>query len=224
MRFDLPQGQSPDLPIPMRQTILFLFSTFLTTLGSGLAQSPGARFSDSIQQPPPGRSDLLGLVEISAGSANKYELDEATGLLQLDRVLGLPLVYPANYGMFPQTLAGDGDALDFLLLARFPIHPGTCVLVRPLGVLRMRDGEKDDQKIICVPALQVDASFGSIQDLPDLAPAELERIEAFFSLYKARPDGTNPVQLNGFGRIDEATFIITEARQSWQASNISRAP
>lgn len=208
----------------MRQTLFFLFSAFLTTLGSGVGQSSEARFSDGIQQPPPGYSDLLGLVEISAGSANKYELDEATGLLQLDRVLGLPLVYPANYGMFPQTLAGDGDALDFLLLSRNPLSPGTLVRISPVAVLRMLDAEQADAKIICVPASSVDATFATMNDLADLNPADLKRIEAFFSLYKTQADGTNPVQLDGFGPAAEAKALIKEARQLWQASQASTAP
>ena len=52
------------------------------------------------------------LIEIPKGCKAKYEVDKATGMLRLDRVLYTSTVYPANYGYIPNTLADDGDPLD----------------------------------------------------------------------------------------------------------------
>lgn len=41
----------------------------------------------------------------------KYEWDEKTNMLKLDRVLHGAAFYPHDYGFIPQTLCGDGDPL-----------------------------------------------------------------------------------------------------------------
>ena len=43
------------------------------------------------------------MIEIPRGSKVKYELDKASGLLFVDRVLYSSVVYPHNYGFIPQT-------------------------------------------------------------------------------------------------------------------------
>ena len=44
------------------------------------------------------------VIEIPRGSKVKYELDKASGLLKVDRVLYSSVVYPHNYGFIPQVL------------------------------------------------------------------------------------------------------------------------
>ncbi|MEZ4368958.1 MAG: inorganic diphosphatase, partial [Kofleriaceae bacterium] len=61
------------------------------------------------------------VIEVPAGSKNKYELDKRSGLLRLDRVLYSAVHYPANYGFIPRTYCDDGDALDVLVLAQEPV-------------------------------------------------------------------------------------------------------
>ena len=56
------------------------------------------------------------VIEIPRGSKVKYELDKATGLLYVDRILYSSVVYPHNYGFIPQTLCEDNDPLDVLVL------------------------------------------------------------------------------------------------------------
>lgn len=41
----------------------------------------------------------------------KYEWDQETNMLKLDRVLHGAAFYPHDYGFIPQTLCGDGDPL-----------------------------------------------------------------------------------------------------------------
>src|ERR1700683_4090903 len=84
-------------------------------------------------------SAFTAVVEIPLGSSNKYELDKASGLLKLDRVLHSAVFYPANYGFIPQTLADDGDPLDVLTPAAEPVYPLTLVTARPIGLMTMMD-------------------------------------------------------------------------------------
>ena len=162
------------------------------------------------QQPKAAPEEVLLAVEIPAGSMTKYEINEE-GLVFVDRFQSMPVAYPANYGSMPRTLAGDGDPLDALVLTREPLHPGVLVKFRPIGVLRMLDDGKHDEKIIGVPTDKVDATYAGIRDLTDLPQIERDRIEAFFRVYKDLPKGRNPVQLNGYGDAKEAKALIRES-------------
>src|SRR5215213_11945859 len=88
------------------------------------------------------------VIEIPRGSRNKYEIDDATGRVFLDRRLFTATVYPADYGFIPDTLGEDGDALDALVLLEDPVYPGVWVEARPVGVLYMRDEAGEDAKLI----------------------------------------------------------------------------
>ncbi|MCS6850207.1 MAG: inorganic diphosphatase [Gemmataceae bacterium] len=121
-------------------------------------------------------------IEIPARSSVKYELDKATGLLRVDRVLYSAVYYPANYGFVPQTYCEDGDPLDVLVLGQEPVAPMVIMRARAIGVMRMFDGGKIDDKII---AVHVDdpQCFGyhAVSDLPPFRVRELQR---FFLDYK----------------------------------------
>lgn len=161
-------------------------------------------------QPADAPDSALLAVEIPSGSATKYEIG-ADGLVYVDRFVSMPVAYPANYGSIPRSLAGDGDPLDALVLTRAPLHPGTLVRFRPVGVLRMTDQGDRDEKIIGVPVDAVDPTYAGIRDIGDLPQAERERIEAFFRIYKDLPRGRGAVVLDGFGDAAEARALVREA-------------
>ena len=125
---------------------------------------------------------LPAVIEIPAGSKNKYELEKASGILVLDRVLYSSVRYPANYGFIPRSYCDDGDPLDVLVLGQEPVHPLTLVYVRPIGLMKMRDQGKDDEKILAVPVN--DPAFKHINDLPDAPPHLINEIRRFFLDYK----------------------------------------
>src|SRR5688500_20385539 len=79
----------------------------------------------------------MALIEIPRGSRNKYEFDETTGRFYLDRVLYSSVHYPTDYGYIVETLAGDGDPLDVLVLVQEPTLPGCMIEARVLGGLGM---------------------------------------------------------------------------------------
>ncbi len=51
------------------------------------------------------------VIEIPAGSRNKYEIDHETGQIRLDRMLFTSTRYPYDYGFVENTLSLDGDPL-----------------------------------------------------------------------------------------------------------------
>ncbi|WP_101925975.1 MULTISPECIES: inorganic diphosphatase [Luteimonas] len=162
------------------------------------------------RQPANAPDEAVLRVEIPAGGVIKYESD-AAGRIHVDRFLSMPMAYPTNYGALPGTLAGDGDPLDALVLTRAPLPPGVLVRFRPLGVLRMVDDGAADEKLIGVPADDVDPTYAEIRSLDDLPAMERARIEAFFRIYKDLPAGGNRVRLSGWGDADEARGLIRAA-------------
>src|SRR4030081_3483847 len=94
--------------------------------------------------------DFQAVIEIPLGSNVKYELDKATGLLKVDRIIHSAVFYPANYGFIPQTYAEDDDPLDVLVLCQEPLSPLTLVSARANGLMTMVDGGKRDHKILAV--------------------------------------------------------------------------
>ncbi|NMC35921.1 inorganic diphosphatase [Candidatus Beckwithbacteria bacterium] len=125
------------------------------------------------------------IIEISSSSSVKYELDEKTGRIYVDRFLPTPMAYPENYGLVEHTLGQDGDALDALVLTSEPVAPGTWIKAEVIGMLAMEDEKGGDCKLICVPATRsIDAEFGPWTKLSDVPRHRLHRIEHFFAHYK----------------------------------------
>src|SRR5213083_1960405 len=122
------------------------------------------------------------VIEIPKGSKVKYELDKATGLLSVDRVLYSAVHYPANYGFLPRTYCGDGDPLDALVLGQEPVVPLCLLRARAIGVMTMTDDKGRDDKIIAVHL--DDREYEHYQDIAGLPPHRLRELERFFLDYK----------------------------------------
>src|ERR1700688_1728095 len=108
------------------------------------------------------------VIEIPFGSSVKYELDKASGLIKLDRILYSAVYYPANYGFIPQTLAEDDDPLDVLVLCQEPVVPLTIIHGRAIGLMTMIDAGKQDHKIIAVAT--EDPEFNSYREASERPP------------------------------------------------------
>ena len=106
------------------------------------------------------------LIEIPLHSKNKYEVDNATGKIKLDRVIYASMVYPTEYGIIENTLAPDGDPLDILVVSDYPSFPGCYVPARVLGYLEMTDGGKPDYKLISV--VDCDPRYSDYYELDEL--------------------------------------------------------
>lgn len=122
------------------------------------------------------------IVEIPKGSRNKYEYDPEKKRIRYDRMIFSSMFYPSDYGFIPETLAGDGDALDALVLVSEPTFPGCLIEVKPIGLFRMRDEKGPDAKILCVPVS--DPIWNSVNTLEEINPHLKREIEHFFQVYK----------------------------------------
>ena len=124
------------------------------------------------------------IVEIPRNSNVKYEYDKDKKRMRCDRIISTSMLYPGNYGYIPNTLSGDGDPLDILLLCEYPIYPGTIVKVKIIGVLLTEDEKGNDEKVIAVPSHEVDISYNEINNYTDLDKVTLKKIKHFFTHYK----------------------------------------
>lgn len=128
-------------------------------------------------------------IEISVGGSVKYEYDEKTKQLKVDRFLFTSMYYPFNYGFIPGTLSEDGDPVDVLVLTIKELLPGTILPTRIIGMLETEDEGGKDMKLIGVPADSVDPESYKVQNLLDLMQPTKDRIAHFFEYYKSLEAG-----------------------------------
>ena len=152
------------------------------------------------------------LIEIPKGSKAKYELDKATGILKLDRVLYTSTVYPANYGFIPRTFADDGDPLDVLVLTNEVIYPMTLVQCYPIGVIKMIDNGDLDEKIIAIPVK--DPSYNGYYDIHELPQHIFDEMMHFFEVYKTLEHKQTTVR--EIAHRDEAIDIIAKCIEAYR--------
>lgn len=159
-------------------------------------------------------NEINVIIEIPKGSHNKYEIDKETGLIKLDRANYSDAAYPVEYGFVPQTLWDDGDALDVLVLATYPIHPGILVTVRPVAMMEMVDDGESDNKIICVPS--DDVRWDDVNDLKDLNQHNLKEIQHFFENIKKLKKSPIVTEIKGFVGKAEAQEAIQKSIKLYQ--------
>ncbi len=161
-------------------------------------------------QPKPGLLNVL--IEIPGGSKNKYEFDKDMRAMVLDRVLYSSVQYPYDYGFVPNTLAGDGDPLDGMVIMDQPTFPGCVITVRPLGMLQMIDGGEPDEKLLCVPAK--DPRYASVNTLEDIAQHRLDEVAEFFATYKRLEK--KETQILGWKGLEETQAIIAASLAAYK--------
>jgi inorganic pyrophosphatase len=152
------------------------------------------------------------VVEIPEKSRNKYEYDKSLDIFRLDRALHSPIHYPGDYGFAPQTLALDGDPLDVLILTIEPTFAGCLVVARPIGLLKMLDEGKEDDKVLAVPVGE--PSFDGIRDFSQIFPHTIRKIQHFFETYKFLEG--KKTSTAGWEDAAAARRIIQEAYQRFQ--------
>jgi inorganic pyrophosphatase len=163
----------------------------------------------------PSDGNIHIVIEIPRGSRNKYEIDHDTGHVFLDRRLFTATTYPADYGFIPETLAGDGDPLDALVLLEDPTYPAVWVEAKPVGLLWMQDEAGPDAKVICVPPGE--PRWRGVEDLKDLPDELLEEIKHFFDVYKALEPGKYATTA-GFENRKASWREIESAKQAYAES------
>lgn len=166
--------------------------------------------------------DFQMVVEIPAGTTEKWQTDALTGQFYHDQINGIPRVinflpYPMNYGMVPQTIlvrerGGDGDPIDIITLA--PAQPrGAVNQVKIIGALRLSErGEVDTKIVATLPG----GPFQDVHELSELLmhyPGTIEIIRLWFEGYK----GPGSFLFQGYANRAESERMIEEAYQDWLA-------
>lgn len=129
--------------------------------------------------------ELKVLIEIPEGSRVKYELDEETREMTVDRIMPTAMGYPVTYGLIEDTHGEDGDALDALVFISAPVVPGVIIKCKLIGMLEMEDEEGVDHKLVCVPAkAKIDPICGAWESFDDVPQAKKDQIKHFFEHYK----------------------------------------
>ena len=143
--------------------------------------------------------DVEVVIEIPKGQRNKYEVDHHSGRIRLDRMLFTSTRYPADYGFIEETLGGDGDPLDALVLLEEPTFPGCLITARVIGMFEMVDEKGDDAKVLCVPA--GDPRMEHLSDINHVPEYERLEIQHFFEVYKDLEPGKS---VEGIQWVDRA--------------------
>ena len=158
------------------------------------------------------------IIEVPMGSDPvKYEFDKESGAIMVDRFVQTAMFYPCNYGFIANTLSKDGDPVDVLVVANYPIIPGAVIKARPIGVLMMEDESGQDEKILAVPTTKLDPFFADIKSYRDLPEIFINRIKHFFESYKALEKG-KWVKVDGWKDELAAKEIILEGLKFYEST------
>ncbi len=149
-------------------------------------------------------------IEIPKGQRNKYEVDHSTGRIRLDRMLFTSTRYPADYGFVEDTLGGDGDPLDALVLVDEPTFPGCLIRCRAVGMFRMTDEAGPDEKLLCVPT--GDPRLEHLRDIHHVPEFDRLEIQHFFEVYKDLEPGKSVEGATWVGRT-QAEAEVTRSRK-----------
>ena len=147
----------------------------------------------------------------------KYEVDHETGALFVDRFMSTAMHYPCNYGYIPNTLSGDGDPVDVLVITPVPLIPGVVVTCRALGMMKMDDEAGADNKLLAVPIDKILSIYTQWQKPEDLNPLRLNTIKHFFEHYKDLEPG-KWVKVQGWVGKDEARTEIVDGMAAFEAA------
>lgn len=161
-------------------------------------------------------NDFNVIIEISAnGKPIKYEVDKDSGEIFVDRFMGTSMVYPCNYGYINQTIAGDGDPVDVLVISPFDLPPGVVIRCRALGMLEMEDDGGQDSKILAVPVSKLTPMYDSYKTYEDVPEILRQRIAHFFEHYKDLEPG-KWVKVKGWKGLESAQQEILDGEKNYK--------
>jgi inorganic pyrophosphatase len=159
------------------------------------------------------------IIEIPKGERAKYEIDKASGLLKMDRVIHSSFHYPINYGFIPQTLGDDKDPLDILVLSGISVQALCMVEAKVIGVMQMIDSGDADDKIIAVA--HTDPSVNYINNIEELPDHFFNELRHFFEEYKKLEDKT--VVVDQFQDKATALHIINDALKLYKETFVHKS-
>ncbi|CAH1001451.1 Inorganic pyrophosphatase [Neolewinella maritima] len=178
---------------------------------------------------------VSAFIEVIPSDTVKYEVDKKSGYLMIDRPQKFSNIVPALYGFIPQTyckqhvadfcmkqtgregIIGDDDPLDICVLTEREVtHGNIIVKAKAIGGFRMLDGGEADDKIIAV--LENDEVYGSWNDITDLPPSILDRLQHYFLTYKQLPGKEPKVEITHTYNREEAQEVIRLSQRDYAES------
>lgn len=132
------------------------------------------------------RGELNVVIETPKGHRNKYKFDEDYQRFKLAGLLPAGAVFPYDFGFIPETLSGDDDPMDVLVLMDEPAFPGCIIPSRLIGILEAEQTERNgvtnrNDRFIAV-AIKSEL-YKNIGDLSELNENITRQIEHFFISY-----------------------------------------
>ncbi len=158
-------------------------------------------------KPKSSEGTFKAVIEIPKESQNKYELNLDSGIIELEKKLKPEQTFIFDYGFIPQTLGGDNDPLDIVVLSGDKLSLGAVVNVKLIGVMRMIDEGEIDNKLIGI--LAGDTYWEEKINNPNVIKQEFKKIESWFEKYK-KIEGTD-LKIRGFDSADSAIKEIKRA-------------
>ena len=169
-------------------------------------------------------------IEMTPADTVKYELDKNSGFMMVDRPQRTTSSPPALYGFIPRTYCdeevakrcpdvdvADQDPLDICVYSERHITRGDILLnARVVGGIQMIDGGEADDKIIAV--LENDNIWGDVQDIGDLPPIKIERLQHYFTTYKMEPGKELDIKVDFVYDKAEALKVIAAAEKDYWAN------
>ena len=133
--------------------------------------------------------DINVVIEISKGSNIKHELNLENGILYIDRILSVEMVYPFNYGFIPQTIENlnnnskNMDNLDVFVIGIDSLQPLSIINCTPIGIIFTQDQDGPDSKIIATPISKI-VDCTPIGDSNDFNLHLLNKLKHFIEHHK----------------------------------------
>ena len=159
------------------------------------------------------------VTETPRGSRNKYKMDERTGRMKLSKVMPEGMVFPYDFGFFPESRGEDGDPLDVLILTDEPTFPGCQIDCRIVGAILAKQRNEDQEEEVrndrIVAVADASILYASVKELSDLEPKVLKQIEEFFVNYQR----VRNVEVSLLGHDDAAAARETLNRASKKYSS-----
>lgn len=163
-------------------------------------------------------NELNAIIRLPGQStAVTYEEDPGYTLLRVKEIVGSGWRFWQNYGFVPGTLAQDGDPLDIVVFAPFPLERLSVVACRPIGMLAVTHHGSREEKIIAVVSDGVCAATAPVQSVEDLGVNALSQLRAFLENYCG--DGpVEAVRCEDYEDVHAAGRVILGAVKSYEDS------
>jgi inorganic pyrophosphatase len=135
----------------------------------------------------PNSDEINAIVDTPKGSQNKFKYDEESGLFSLGGAMPAGVIFPFEFGFIPNTVGGDGDPLDLLILMDAPTFVGCLVRARLVGVIEAeqkenKQTERNDRLIAVAVKSRRHENIRTLKELPEQLLLEIEH---FFISYNA---------------------------------------